>query len=237
VFEGRFKAIVVQREAHLLELHRYIVLNPVRAGLARRPEDWPWSNYRATSGAIPSPPWLEVGWTLSLFSSFGSGASGAYVRFVADAAGRAGSPLERVHRQIYLGDRRFLEEMSEEAGRRRPGQEIPVAHRTPAVLEIDEISRLVSKEWGVPVADLTGHDAGDAKLAAIYLSRKLSGKSAREIGAAFGVKRGRVGNIMAEIRTRRRRYLRERIDKLVADLEAGRAATQADIDSMWQVET
>jgi hypothetical protein len=42
---------------------------------------------------------------------------------------------------------------------------------------------------------------------------------------------------MAEIRTRRRRYLRERIDKLVADLEAGRAATQADIDSMWQVET
>lgn len=224
VFEGRFKAIVVQKAAHLLELHRYIVLNPVRAGLARRPEEWPWSNYRATSGAITPPPWLDVGGTLSLFSSFGSGACGAYVRFVADAAGRAGSPLERVRRQIYLGDRVFLEEMSEKAGRRKPSQEVPVAHRTPAVFEIDEISKVVSKEWGIPAAELTGQEAGDAKLAAIYLSRKLSGKSAREIGAAFGVKRGRVGNIMAEVRTRRRSYLRARIDKLVADLEASRAA-------------
>lgn len=237
VFEGRFKAILVQREAHLLEVHRYIVLNPVRAGLSRRPADWPWSNYRATSGAIPPPPWLEVGSTLSLFSSFGAGASGAYVRFVADAAGQVGSPLERVRRQIYLGDRRFLEKMSEEVGRRRASQEIPAAHRMPAVFEIDEITSAVSKEWGIPAAELTGQEAGDAKLAAIYLSRKLSGKSAREIGAAFGVKRGRVGNVMAELGTRRRRYLRERIDKLIAGLEGSRRVTRGEVGSMWQVET
>ena len=221
VFEGRFKAILVQREAHLLELHRYIVLNPVRAGLSSRARDWPWSNYRATSGAIPPPPWLEVGATLSLFSSFGSGACGAYARFVAEGVGEIGSPLERVRRQIYLGDRRFLEEMSEEVARRRSGLEIPAAQQAPALFEIDDIRRAVSDEWGIPAAELSGQDAGDAKLAAIYLCRKLSGKSAREIGAAFGVKRGRVGNVMAEVRTRRRRYLRERIDNLVAALGAG----------------
>jgi REP-associated tyrosine transposase len=220
VFEGRFKAILVQREAHLLELHRYIVLNPVRAGLSCRAADWPWSNYRATSGAIPPPPWLEVGATLSLFSSFGSGACGAYARFVAEGVGEIASPLERVRRQIYLGDRRFLEEMSEEVARRRKSSEIPATQQAPALFEIDDIRRAVSDEWGMPAAELSGQDAGDAKLAAIYLCRKLSGKSAREIGAAFGVKRGRVGNVMAEVRTRRRRYLRERVDKLVAALEA-----------------
>ncbi len=225
VFEGRFKAIVVQKQSHLLELHRYIVLNPVRAGFVRRPEDWPWSNYRATSGAIMAPSWLEVGWTLSLFSNFGSGATGAYVRFVAEGTGRPGSPLERVRRQIYLGDRRFLEEMSDHAKRSRPGHEVPAAQRTPTVLEIDEIRRLVSKEWGVPTEELAGHEAGDAKLAAVYLSRRLCGKSAREVGDAFAIKRGRVGNIMAEIQRKRRGYLRRRVEKLVADLEAGRNAT------------
>jgi hypothetical protein len=219
VFEGRFKAVVVQKQAHLLELHRYIVLNPVRAGLARRPGDWPWSNYRATSGAITPPPWLEVGGTLALFAAFGSGANGAYARFVADGAERPDSPLERVRRQIYLGDRRFLEEMSSQAKRLRSAQEIPAAQRALSVVEIEEIRRLVAKEWGLPPQDLAGREAGDAKLAAIYLCRRLCGKSAREIGDAFGIKRGRVGNIMVEIQKRRRRYLRERVERLVADLE------------------
>jgi chromosomal replication initiation ATPase DnaA len=90
----------------------------------------------------------------------------------------------------------------------------------PPVFEIDEILRLVSKEWGVPADELAGREAGDAKLAAIYLSRKLCGKSAREVGDAFGIKRGRVGNIMAEMQKRRRTYLRKRAENLVADLGA-----------------
>ncbi|HEY3173195.1 MAG TPA: transposase [Thermoanaerobaculia bacterium] len=220
VFEGRFKAIVVQKQPHLLELHRYIVLNPVRAGLVRRPQDWPWSNYRATSGAIVPPAWLEVGSTLSLFAAFGSGANGAYVRFVADGAVRPGSPLEHVRRQIYLGDRRFLEEMADHAEHRRPNPEIPATHRMPSVFEIDEILKLVSKEWGLSADELAGREAGDAKLAAIYLSRRLCGKSAREVGDAFGIKRGRVGNIMAEMQKRRRTYLRKRVENLVADFDA-----------------
>jgi chromosomal replication initiation ATPase DnaA len=126
--------------------------------------------------------------------------------------------------------------MSEEAARRRSSSDIPAAQQAPALFEIDDIRRAVSDEWGIPAAELSGQDAGDAKLAAIYLCRKLSGKSTREIGAAFGVKRGRVGNVMREIQTRRRRYLRERIDRLVAELKPGRATTPGG-PSMWQVET
>lgn len=224
VLEGRFKAILIQKEAHLLEIHRYIVLNPVRAGIVGRPEDWPWSNYRATSGAIAYPPWLEVGSTLALFSAFGSGATGAYVRFVAQGRVRPSSPLEGVRRQIYLGDGRFLAEMSERAKQRRSSQEVPAAHRKPLLVEINEVRRAVCREWGVDPQELIGREAGDAKLAAIYLSRRLCGKSAREVGEAFGIKRGRVGNIMVEIQRKRRTYLRRRVEKLISELESNSAA-------------
>ena len=59
VFQGRFKSILVERDAHLLEVARYVVLNPVRAGMVRSVKDWPWSSYRATAGCLlytsPSP--------------------------------------------------------------------------------------------------------------------------------------------------------------------------------------
>ena len=58
LFQGRFKAILVDREAYLLELSRYIVLNPVRAGMVRNPAQWPWSSYRAGIGAHAAPEWL-----------------------------------------------------------------------------------------------------------------------------------------------------------------------------------
>ena len=67
VYQGRYKGILVEKEAHLLELARYVVLNPVRAGMVRSVKDWPWSSYRATTGLSESPQWLTTDWILSAF--------------------------------------------------------------------------------------------------------------------------------------------------------------------------
>jgi len=67
LFQGRFKAILVEKESHLLELARYIVLNPVRAKMVRGVRDWPWSSYRTTSGQSDVPEFLTVDWILSQF--------------------------------------------------------------------------------------------------------------------------------------------------------------------------
>jgi putative transposase len=67
VFQGRFKAQIVQRDGYALSLSRYVALNPVRAGLVERPEEWPWSSYASTIGLCPSPPFLCVGATLAMF--------------------------------------------------------------------------------------------------------------------------------------------------------------------------
>jgi REP element-mobilizing transposase RayT len=73
VFQGRFKDQIVDRESYLLALSRYVVMNPVRAGLVKRPEDWPWSSYRATAGLCPVPSFLSTSLTLRLFGDSSDG--------------------------------------------------------------------------------------------------------------------------------------------------------------------
>jgi hypothetical protein len=62
VFQGQFKTILVDKDDYLLELARYVVLNPLRAKMVRRLEQWPWSSYRATCGQAVVPDWLRIGW-------------------------------------------------------------------------------------------------------------------------------------------------------------------------------
>jgi len=65
----RFMSVVVEDEAHLFELTRYLPLNPVRGGLIRHPEAWIWSSYRAELGVIPAPAWLHARWSVELHGS------------------------------------------------------------------------------------------------------------------------------------------------------------------------
>jgi putative transposase len=92
LFQARYDAEVVQREAHLLEACRYIVLNPVRAGICRRPGDWRWSSYRATAGHIARPAFLAKGWLLGQFGVDRQKAALQYVEFVAAGIRDASDP-------------------------------------------------------------------------------------------------------------------------------------------------
>lgn len=84
VFEGRFRAILVTNENHALEVHRYIALNPVRAGLVRDPEEWPWSSLRAVLGREEAPGFLDVAAVLDDFGPNWATARRRLRRFVRD---------------------------------------------------------------------------------------------------------------------------------------------------------
>ena len=71
VFQGRFKAQIVDRDTYLFALSRYVMMNPVRAGLVDQPEDWAWSSYRATVGLCSTPSFLASSLTLRLFGDGG----------------------------------------------------------------------------------------------------------------------------------------------------------------------
>src|SRR5512137_282677 len=68
VFQGRYKAVIVEKDSYLLELARYVVLNPLRAGMVKDIADWQWSSYAAMLGIQPAPEWLQTDWILGQFS-------------------------------------------------------------------------------------------------------------------------------------------------------------------------
>jgi REP element-mobilizing transposase RayT len=108
LFQGRFKAIFVEKDSYLLELSRYIVLNPVRAKMVSIAKDWPWSSYRATTGHVMKPGWLTTDCLLSGFAMQRTKAVEAYKRFVSEGEGQA-SPWQGLKNQIFLGSDEFVE--------------------------------------------------------------------------------------------------------------------------------
>jgi putative transposase len=110
VIQGRYKAILVDKETYLLELCRYIVLNPVRAGLVTKPGEWRWSSYNTTTGEAPNPGFLSTHWILSEFDKDTAKARKAYRRFVADGI-NVGSPWSEMRGEILLGNSAFIEKM------------------------------------------------------------------------------------------------------------------------------
>ncbi len=84
LFQGRFHSVLVEDADHFLELSRYVVLNPVRAGLCARADDWPWSSYAATAGSVACPDFLTVSRVLSQFSFDTNKARASYRVFVAN---------------------------------------------------------------------------------------------------------------------------------------------------------
>ncbi len=112
VLQGRFKAILVERDSYLLEVARYTVLNPVRGGLVAGPGAWRWSSYRATAGERPAPPWLSVETILGMFGKGAAPATERYRRFVAAGLNRS-SPWSHVRGQVLLGSEGFMQRLKE----------------------------------------------------------------------------------------------------------------------------
>lgn len=142
LFQGRFKAILVDREAYLLELCRYVELNPVRAEMVPSPDAWPWSSYQAHVGQTPTPEWLDTaglhGYLLgheAVTQADQQLAAKRYIQWVADGQG-VDLWAKALNRQIYLGDDAFVERMQQQSmslasvAATRSSKAIPKAQRS-----------------------------------------------------------------------------------------------------------
>ncbi|RSZ58197.1 transposase [Massilia atriviolacea] len=116
LFQGRYHALLVQKESYLLEVARYIVLNPVRAGLVASPQDWEWSSYRWTVNHVHAPSWLDTQWLLGQLAATPGAAVAAYRDFVARGIG-ADSPLKDARHALLLGTPLSMEEVHAVASR------------------------------------------------------------------------------------------------------------------------
>jgi len=136
LLQGRYKAIIVEKESHLLELARYIVLNPVRAELVRHPRAWRWSSYRATAGEKEAPGFLTVDWILSQFHQDRNRARREYRKFVNEGYG---VDIWGELRGVILGTNRFVEDLKPLLQEKAPVKEIPRRERLVIRPGLDEL--------------------------------------------------------------------------------------------------
>lgn len=155
VFQGRYKAILVERNSYLLELARYVVLNPLRAKMVRRLESWPWSSYLATCGQAASPPWLQTDWILGQFGQRRSSAMAKYVTFVHEGA-RLPSVWTQLQGQIYLGSEAFVKKMQALIENQLPLDEIPRAQRRALTQPLSQFKERYPRDEAMARAYLSG---------------------------------------------------------------------------------
>jgi len=155
VFQGRYKAILVEKESYLLELCRYVVLNPVRAKIFSKPEEWKWSSYHYTAGIKKAPGYLTTDWILGHFSKNKTEAQKLYRKFVKEGI-NANSPWNELQGQILLGEKTFIEKYLKRLHGKEQIKEIPRIQR---YLNRPKLADLFCKEDTKKVRDKNIHAA------------------------------------------------------------------------------
>jgi putative transposase len=155
LFQGRYTAIVVDKDKYLLELSRYVVLNPVRARMVKSPGQWPWSSYRATIGKSPAPQGLHTDLLLAQFAARKSEARARYIRFVADGKDQP-TIWQQLRGQIYLGDEAFVTRLHRQNQPDEHLTEVPRAQRRTPGKPLAYYVRLHDPKDGMRRAYATG---------------------------------------------------------------------------------
>lgn len=127
LFQGRYNSILIQKDSHLLEVCRYVVLNPVRAKMVEAPEAWKWSSYRATAGREAGHACLTTAWVLGQFGGKRASAEKEYRKFVSAGIGK--SIWHEVRGQAVLGEEDFAERLVEHVRNQKDIPDIPRSQR------------------------------------------------------------------------------------------------------------
>ncbi len=197
LFQGRYKSIVVERDAYLKELCRYVVLNPVRAGLVEAVHQWRWSSYTETARAIHRPAWLHVEEVWSLFGGDEKQARATYRRFVRQGT-KSPSPWQEIRGQVWLGGKAFLVRM-EELAKGLPMDGISRAQRRPTRPTPEEVLDTVAKSYGLAPSAVLDRSHQPAFRAAVYLLRRVCNLPLKGVATRAGVSTPRISQIQRQV--------------------------------------
>ncbi len=221
LFQGRFKGILVDKDAYCKELSRYIHLNPVRAGMVKSPSEYPWSSYRYFVGKDKKPQWLTAELVLGDFGGEGRKGYRRYREYVERGETKElESPFRRVIASTFLGSEEFINRIRIEYLEKKKvdKRNIPAIKRVLRGPSPEEIGKAVVK--------VLGKDHTLYKKMCIYLSHQHSGMRLDEIGAYFGMK----GSAISQ--------LSRRVNEMVkGNRELGRILGKVKKEGLLNVET
>jgi len=190
LFQGRFKAILIDADAYLKQLSRYIHLNPVKAKIVASPGQYRWSSYSAFTGRQTPPIFLETDWLLSSFGKNKKAARKNYKYFV---EGVDFSTLENPGKQIIagliLGDTDFVNWVKDTfLSDRKDEKEMPQLRKLKPRISAETVVEQVAKAYNCNADFILqkGRKRNRAREVAIYFARDLTGLSCKDLGSYFG---------------------------------------------------
>lgn len=189
VLQGRYKAILVDKDNYLLELCRYVVLNPVRAGIVRGAGQWQWSSYRDTAVYGKGVPCLTKDWILLQFGRERSEAEGRYREFVS-AGLKAETPWKKIKGQLYLGDEKFIARIKELIRGKETLKEIP------------RMQRYITKP---PLEGIIKHKGKKLREDAVHEAHVRYGYTLKDIAEYLGVHYATISRTIKKVEERRKK--------------------------------
>lgn len=183
--QGRFDHRLVEAETYLLEVLRYVVLNPVRAGMVAEPGQYRWSSYAATAGDAPAPPWLAVDKVLALFGRDCDMARRRYRRFVEDGISSRRVPWDDLIGQIYLGSEPWIASVRERVQSEIRPDEHPQVQREVGGTTMANVITSVARALRIDEARLRSGRGGVARMLAAWIGYYEGHMTLRPIAAGL----------------------------------------------------
>jgi REP element-mobilizing transposase RayT len=198
LFQGRYKAILVDADEYAKELSRYIHLNPVRAAIVKTPEEYKWSSCRYYTLRRKAPVWLQRGFILNYFDTRPTAAMKMYRDFVHMLVDQEyESPLSKLPHSVILGSGEFVDEIKDRFLRgKQPDRELPALREITDRPGLDVIKQVVDS--------VLQSDEKLARQVKLFLCHRYSGKKLREIGNQFGVSESAVTQASRRIRVKQK---------------------------------
>jgi putative transposase len=185
LFQGRPHLPLVEKETYGFEVLRYVVLNPVRAGMVSRPEDYAWSSHRAVIGQAPAPDWLAVDDVLMQFGSERVLAQAAYRDFVNAALGKEMTLWRHLVGQMYLGSENWMERVRERVDLKPRASEHPRSQRLVGQPSMTRIIRAVADTLLIDEARIRGGRGGIPRMMTAWVAWNDGHLTTSEIAAGL----------------------------------------------------
>ena len=215
LFQGRYKAILVELDEYAKELSRYIHLNPVRAKMAETPEEYDWSSYKYYIGRKKAPEWLFREFILGYFGKNISSAQKGYKKFVSSLVKKEyDSPLEDVFGSVFLGSPDFIEQIKTRyLSDRKPDKELSALRQLGPRISMQDVFNAVGAVFR--------NEPSFERSLKIYLCQKYTAEKLKTIGDRFDISESAVSHTTRRFRVKieKDKKLRKKIEKIEKKLK------------------
>jgi putative transposase len=199
LYQGRFQAFLIDRESYFAEVLRYVVLNPVRAKMVERPEDYRWSSYRATAGLELAPEWLDLSTVHPLFGGEREPAQREYRQFVLAKIGCEDRLWEQLTSQLYLGAADWIKAMRKRVESKPRSTDHPRTQRAVGRPRMHQIVAAVAKAARVTIATIQTKRGGMLRSLSAWIGWHEGLVTLRTIAASLRLRsEGHISNLIKQ---------------------------------------